>query len=63
VVAFGLFLIANIVLLFIPEKDLVISANISGSLAATINGTQLFKFDPQSIGDIMIKHVLQAVFV
>ncbi len=62
-VGFCLFLIANIVLLFIPEKNLVISANISGSLAATINGTQLFKFDPQSIGDIMIKHVLQAVFL
>jgi Protein of unknown function (DUF2975) len=61
--AFGLFIIANIVLLFIPEKNLVISANISGSLAATINGTQLFKFDPQSIGDIMIKYVLQAVFL
>ena len=29
-VAFGLFIIANIVLLFIPEKNLVISANISG---------------------------------
>ena len=28
--AFGLFIIANIVLLFIPEKNLVISANISG---------------------------------
>ena len=55
-------LIANIVLLFIPEKNLVISANISGSLAAD-HGTQLFKFDPQSIGDIMIKHVLQAVFL
>jgi hypothetical protein len=62
-VGFCLFLIANIALLFIPEKNLVISANISGSLAATINGTQLFKFDPQSTGDIMIKHVLQAVFL
>jgi hypothetical protein len=62
-VAFGLFLIANIVLLFIPEKNLIISANVSGSLAATLNGTQLFKFDPQTIGDIMIKHFLQAAFV
>jgi magnesium-transporting ATPase (P-type) len=39
------------------------SANVSGSLAATLNGTQLFKFDPQTIGDIMIKNVLQAAFV
>ena len=63
VVGFVLFLLASIVVSFIPKENLVLSANMSGSLSATIEGTMLFKFNPQTSEGIMIKPVLQALFM
>ena len=62
-VGFILFLLASIVVSFIPKEHLVLSANMSGSLSATIEGTMLFKFNPQTSEGIMIKPVLQALFM
>ena len=62
-VGFVLFLLASIVISFIPAEILVIPANMTGSLSATFGGTMMFKFDPQTIGDIMIKSFLQALFM
>ena len=46
-----------------PKDNLVIPANVSGSLQATFGGTMEFKFDPPATGDIMIKPFLQALFM
>jgi hypothetical protein len=62
-VGFVLFLLASMVVSFIPKENLVLSANMSGSLSATIEGTMLFKFNPQTSDGIMIKPVLQALFM
>ena len=62
-VGFVLFLLASIFISLIPGEYLVIPANMSGSLSATFGGTMMFKFDPQTIGDIMIKSFLQAFFM
>ena len=62
-VGFVLFLLASIFISLIPREYLVIPANMSGSLSATFGGTMMFKFDPQTIGDIMIKSFLQALFM
>ena len=59
---FILFLLASIFISLIPRETLVISSNISGSLQATF-GEMMFKFDPQTSGDIMIKPFLQALFM
>jgi hypothetical protein len=61
-VGFVLFLLASIFISLIPKELLVIPANMSGSLSATF-GSMMFKFDPQTIGDIMIKSFLQALFM
>ena len=62
-VGFVLFLLASIFISLIPGEHLVIPANMSGSLSATFGGTMMFKFDPQTIGDIMIKSFLQEFFM
>jgi hypothetical protein len=62
VAGFGLFLLGNIVLLFIPASSVVINASTSGSLSATLGGTMFFNFVPQVSGDIGIKPFLQAFF-
>jgi hypothetical protein len=61
-VGFGLFLLAGIFISLIPEKNLVLPADISSSLSATF-GSLMFKFDPQTIGEIVIKSFLQALFM
>ena len=62
-VGFVLFLLASIFISLIPGEHLVIPANMSGSLSVTFGGTMMFKFDPQTIGDIMIKSFLQEFFM
>jgi protein-S-isoprenylcysteine O-methyltransferase Ste14 len=62
-VGFVLFLFASIVISFIPRESMVVSANMSGSLSATLGGNMLFKFDPTTTGNIMIKPFLQALFM
>ena len=62
-VGFVLFLLASIFISLIPGEHLVIPANMSGSLSANFGGNMMFKFDPQTIGDIMIKPFLQALFM
>jgi len=59
---FFIFLLGNIVLLFVPAEKVVINANLYGSLSATLGGNMFFKFIPQVSGDIMIKPFLQAFF-
>ena len=49
-VLFVVFLLASIVVLFIPGKDMVISPNITGPLQTSIGGTMVVKFDLQSPG-------------
>jgi hypothetical protein len=61
-VGFVLFLLAGIFISLVPGKDMVVSANVSGSLQATF-GETMFKFDPQTTGDILIKPFLQALFM
>jgi uncharacterized membrane protein len=61
-VGFVLFLLASIFISIIPAKDLILSANTTGSLQATIGGTMMFKFEPQTTGEIIIKPFLQALF-
>jgi len=60
---FGIFLLANFVLIFIPGKDLILPANLSGSFSGSINGISIFRVNPQTNGNIMIKPVLQALFL
>jgi hypothetical protein len=62
-VGFVLFLLASVFISLIPTKDLVMSANTSGSLQANFGGTMMFEFTPQTNGEIMIKPVLQALFL
>ena len=62
-VVFCLFLVASIIMLFIPEKNLVLPANMTGNLTATIGEVLVFKFEPQTVGDLPIKPVLQAAFI
>jgi hypothetical protein len=62
-VGFVLFLLASVFISLIPAKDLVMSATTSGSLQANFGGTMMFEFTPQTNGEIMIKPVLQALFL
>lgn len=62
-VGFVLFLLASIFISFIPKENVAVSANMSGSLSATLGGNVLFKFDPQTTGSILIKPFLQALFM
>ena len=62
-VLFVVFLLASIVVLFVPGKDMVISPNLTGSLQTSIGGTMVVKFDLQSLGVIIIKPFLQAMFM
>jgi hypothetical protein len=62
-VLFVVFLLASIVVLFIPGKDMVISPNLTGSLQTSIGVTMVVKFDLQSLGVIIIKPFLQAMFM
>ena len=62
-VGFVLFLLASVFISLFPKDNLVIPANVSGSLQATFGGTMEFKFDPPATGDIMIKPFLQALFM
>jgi hypothetical protein len=62
-VGFVLFLLASIFISVIPGKDLVLSANTTGSLQTTIGGTIMFNFEPQTTGEINIKPFLQALFM
>src|SRR5271157_5967136 len=60
---FGIFLLVNFVLIFIPGKDLILPANLSGSFSGSLNGIFIFIVNPQTNGNIMIKPVLQALFL
>ena len=60
---FGIFLLVNFVLIFIPGKDLILPANLSGSFSGSLNGISIFRINPQTNGNIMIKPVLQALFL
>ncbi len=60
---FGIFLLVNFVLIFIPGKDLILPANLSGSFSGSLNGISIFRVNPQTNGNIMIKPVLQALFL
>jgi len=62
-VGFVLFLLAGIFISLIPAETLVIPADMSGSLSATFGGSMVFKFDPQTLGEIKIKSFLQAFFI
>jgi Protein of unknown function (DUF2975) len=61
-VGFCIFLLGNIVLVFVPAKSIVLNASTSGSLSATLGGTMFFKFNPQVSGNLLIKPFLQAFF-
>ncbi len=58
---FALFLLASLVLLFIPAESVVINANTIGPLSVTL-GSLYLDFNPQVSGDILIKPFLQALF-
>jgi hypothetical protein len=57
----GLFLLASLVLLFIPAQSVAINANTIGPLSVTLGSLDL-DFNPQVSGDIFIKPFLQALF-
>jgi len=59
----GIFLLASLIVLFIPGKDMSISPNISSSLATSIGGTMVVKANLETLGEIMIKPFLQAMFL
>jgi len=61
-VGFVLFLLAGIIILLVPAKDMVVSVNMSGYLNATFGNT-MFKFIPPTNGQIMIKPFLQTLFM
>jgi len=61
-VGFCTFLLANIVIAFVPANSVVMDATTSGSLTTTLGGTMSFKFDPQVSGKIMIKPFLEDFF-
>ena len=48
-VGFVLFLLAGIIILLVPAKDMVVSVNMSGYLNATFGNT-MFKFIPPTSG-------------
>jgi hypothetical protein len=58
---FGLFLLASLVLFFIPAQSVAINANTIGPLSVTLGSLNL-DFNPQVSGDILIKPFLQALF-
>ena len=58
---FGLFLLASLVLLFIPAESVVINTNTLGPLSVTL-GSLYLDFTPQVSGDIILKPFLQALF-
>jgi len=62
-VVFVMFLLASLVVLFIPARDMIISPNLSGSLQTSIGGTMVVKIDLERLGVIQIKSVLQALFM
>jgi hypothetical protein len=62
-VVFSIFLLASIVMLFIPEKNLVLPATLSGTITASMDGIFKFNIGPQPGGELMIKPFLQAMFI
>jgi len=59
----GIFLLASLIVLFIPGKDMSISPNLLGSIATSIGGTMVVKANLETIGVIFIKPFLQAMFL
>jgi len=59
----GIFLLASLIVLFIPGKDMSISPNLSGSIATSIGGSMIVKANLETLGAIFIKPFLQAVFL
>ena len=56
-------MLASLIVLFIPGKDMSISPNLLGSIATSIGGTMVVKANLETIGVIFIKPFLQAMFL